>query len=522
MRVFAIEPNAELPAAAGRESAGNKGFNLLKLAALGLPVPAGFILSTDFCRAGDAGQALRTALMQEVAGLERRTGLGFGSDRAPLLLSVRSGAAASMPGMMETLLNIGLSDRTLPGLIAMTGNPRLAWDCYRRLIQQFAETVFGVTPAVFEAPIAETLAETGAANLAELDTLTLRALVRRLAQVFADATGTAFPQDPAVQLAAAVDAVLRSWQAPRAVTYRRMHGLDDLPGTAVTMQRMVFGNAGSTSGSGVGFTRDPASGARGLYLDYVANGQGEDVVSGRGEAGSRDLLERLLPASHAELLTIADRLEAAFGDAQDFEFTIENGRLYLLQTRDAKRSPWASLRMAVEMASEGLIAPAEARRRVSQIDPSRLVRHRIDPGDARPVGTAIPASQGVVAGRIALDSAAAERMAGDGPVILIRNDIATDDVGGMAAAVGILTAKGNRTSHGAVVARQMDKICLVACTALRLEPTGGTIGSWSFVEGDTITLDGNEGQIYAGLVPVRAETPDSLLAALAVLEEKAA
>jgi len=521
-RVFSIDRDTPAPAETLLPAVGNKAFNLMRLAALGLPVPPGFVLSTDFCRgfiaAGHRLPAkLPELLVKEIRRVERTSGLRFGDRHRPLLVSVRSGAVVSMPGMMDTLLNIGLSDRTLPGFVGLTGNPRLAWDCYRRLIQSFAETVHGIGAAPFDAAIAAALGHAGAAALSELDTLSLRDLVRALLEVYADEVGEPFPQAPFEQLDGAVEAVFRSWESPRAVEYRRLNGLDGLAGTAVTVQRMVFGNAGGRSGAGVGFTRDPATGEKRLYLDFAANAQGEDVVSGRCGLTRADGLERLMPPIYGELREVVRRLETAFLDVQDFEFTIEDGRLFLLQTRRAKRTPWAALRIAIDLVEEGLIAPDTALAQLATIDLDKLARRRVRTEQA-PLARGVPASLGVASGPIALSSAAAEMFAKDGKApILVREDTVTADIAGMAVAAGILTARGGRTSHAAVVARQLDKVCLVGCEALTVAADGLScrIAGQRLHEGDIVTLDGESGAVYPGEIATIEERPSAALAKIA-------
>jgi pyruvate,orthophosphate dikinase len=521
-RILSIDRDTPAPAETLLPIVGNKAFNLMRLAALGLPVPPGFVLSTDFCRAFIAAgyrlpAKMPELLAKEIRRVERASGLLFGDRHRPLLVSVRSGAAASMPGMMDTLLNIGLSDRTLPGFIGLTGNPRLAWDCYRRLIQSFAETVQGVAAAPFDAATAAALGHAGATSVSELDTLALRELVRSLLEVYADEAGGPFPQAPSEQLEAAVEAVFLSWKSPRAVEYRRLNGLDGLAGTAVTVQRMVFGNAGGRSGAGVGFTRDPATGEKRLYLDFAANAQGEDVVSGRYGLTRADGLERLMPPNYGELREVVRRLETAFLDVQDFEFTIENGKLFLLQTRRAKRTPWAALRIAIDLAEEGLIAPDRALAQLTAIDLDKLVRRRVRIGET-PLARGVPASLGVASGPIALSSAAAEAFAKDGKTpILVREDTVTADIAGMAVAAGILTARGGRTSHAAVVARQLDKVCLVGCEALTVagDEQSCRIAGDTLQQGDIVTLDGESGAIYRGEIAAIEERPIAALAKIA-------
>jgi len=513
-----ILPGRPLPAT-GPEQVGNKAWNLMRMAEAGLPVPPAFVLPTDWCRVRPLDQAsLSEALATGIRELEAATGLAFGAARRPLLVSVRSGAALSMPGMLETVLDVGLTPQSVAGLIRATGNPRLAWDCHRRLVQGFAEVVAGLDPAPFEAALAEAVATACVETDRALDHRTLRTLGERMLGLFAAGAGRPFPADPMRQLTEAAAAVLASWDAPKAVAYRRLNGLSDLGGTAVTVQTMVFGNAGGGSGAGVGFTRDPATGARRLYFDFCFNGQGEDVVAGRRTVTDDDRLRRVLPVAHAELAAAQERLEALFRDAQDFEFTIQDGRLFLLQTRRAQRTPLAALRIAVEMVEERLITPAEGLTRVADLDPATLVRTRLADPLPPPLGDGVSAAPGVAAGPIALDAATAEAMAESGTLpILVRPETATDDIAGMARAAGILTASGSRTAHAAVVARQLGTPCLVGCTALVIDRATRTcrLGDRVLAEGELLSLDGNAGAVYAGALPIVRDVPERELAVVA-------
>ena len=500
-----------------RERVGNKAFNLMRLAAHGMPVPEGFVLDALLCAEVIAGKlgvhALDRLLDPAIRALEGVVGLGLGDARRPLLVSVRSGAAASMPGMLETVLDVGITEDALGGMIALSGSPRLVWDSYRRLIENYAVTVKNAPPDAFEHARADTLRRAGASRLEELDTLELRALCRRLGDVYSEVVGTAFPQDARSQLAEAVAAVFRSWNSPRALIYRKLHRLDGLRGTAVTVQRMVFGNAGSRSGSGVGFTRDPATGEPRFYADFAWNAQGEDVVSGRCPVAPLADLALAEPALHAELLDYGAKIERLFCDAQDIEFTIEEGRLFLLQTRSAKRTPWAALRIAVDLVKEGLIKPEAALERLRGLDARSLVQRRVQ-ADAQPLARGLGASVGAVSGEIVLTSEAAEAAAKAGrAVILVRTDIATDDVGGLAAAAGVLTRRGGRTSHAAVVARQMDKVCVVGCEALEVDVLAGTcsIAGRVLAPGSILTLDGESGAVFEGRVTIVEERPTRCL-----------
>jgi pyruvate,orthophosphate dikinase len=519
-----ILPGAPLPAG-GAADVGNKAWNLMRMAEAGLPVPPGFVLPTSWCRArrGHDGDdcdddALQRALSVGIARLEASTGVGFGSPRHPLLVSVRSGAAVSMPGMLETVLDVGLNHRTVDGLIRLTGNPRLAWDSYRRLVQGFAEVVAGLDPEPFEAALRQAVRLAEVDTERELDHLALRALTAEMLALFEQGAGRPFPADPMTQLTQAAAAVFASWDAPKATAYRQLNLLDDNAGTAVTVQTMVFGNAGGGSGAGVGFTRDPATGERVLYFDFCFNGQGEDVVAGRRTLTDSDRMRRTLPAAYAALEAARARLEVLFCDAQDFEFTVQDGRLFLLQTRRAQRTPLAALRIAVDMVEEGLIKPDQAMARLRTVDLDAATRTRFALPLPDVLAEAVVAGPGVAVGPIALDAVAAERMAEAGtPPILVRPETATSDILGMVRAAGILTAAGSRTSHAAVVARQLGKTCLVGCTGLtiNLEHRTCRIGERALREGEPISLDGNTGMIYPGALAVLTERPERELAAVA-------
>jgi pyruvate,orthophosphate dikinase len=511
--LYNILPHATLPKG-GAEEVGNKAWNLMRMTAECLPIPAGFVLPTAWC-----GQILthphdsdlERTLSSGIATLEKVAGLGFGSPRRPLLVSVRSGAAASMPGMMETVLNIGINSETVEGVIGYTGNPRLAWDCYRRLVQDYAEVVQGLPRAEFDQLVARALSGAGVESERELDYDTLRRLTHELLDCFHELAGFPFPDDPRKQLHQATLAVFRSWDAPKAVHYRTANGIEHAGGTAATVQRMVFGNAGGASGAGVAFTRDPGTGSPGLYLDFEFNAQGEDVVAGRRVTRGDQRLFRAFPSIWAQLDRAGHTLEALFRDAQDFEFTLQSGILHLLQARSAKRTPWAALRIAVDQVDEGLISRSEALARVAQINLDSVVRTRLADATAEPLARAQVAGMGVACGAIALDSEAAERMAGAGtPAILVRRETETSDIKGMMSAAGTLTAMGGRTSHAAVVARQLAKVCLVACPGLEIDITTRTcrLGGKVMREGELLSLDGNDGGIYAGRLQVVTERPE--------------
>lgn len=516
---YPILAGSEL-APGGAEEVGNKAWNLMLMADAGLPVPPAFVLPTQWCGQEPAVRraALQNALAAGIERLEAATGLGFGSGHRPLLLSVRSGAALSMPGMMETILDVGLNEQTVTALIRLTGNPRLAWDSYRRLVQFYAEIVANLPTAPFDALIVEALAQDEVDSDVELDYLALRRVTKALLAQYQLMTGTEFPTDPKTQLFAATEAVFGSWSSPKAANYRRLNKLGDAGGTAVTVQTMVFGNEGGLSGAGVGFTRNPATGAREFYFDFQFNAQGEDVVSGRQGLRDHDRLRRVLPAVWMQLTALCRRLETLNHDAQDFEFTVQAGILYLLQTRAAKRTDWAALAIAVDMVGEGLLTPAEGLARIAPIALDKLVRSSFAPPVPPTLAIAEVAGIGVAVGSIALDLDAAKRILAEGKrVILIRRQTVTGDFESMALADGILTATGGRTSHAAVVARQLDKVCLVACPGLTidLDHRQCRIGDRLLDEGDALSLDGNSGAVHAGSLTMVTERPERALAIVA-------
>jgi len=504
------------PAKGGAAEVGNKAWNLMLMAQAGLPVPPAFVLPTSWC--GRERPALAQTLAVGIARLETATGLSFGAQRRPLLVSVRSGAAVSMPGMMETVLDVGLNAQTVEALIRLTGNPRLAWDSYRRLVQCYAEVVANLPTAPFDALVTATLAHADAESERELDHRDLRALTLAMLDCYKTLNGSAFPADPHEQLEAAAEAVFRSWDAPKAASYRRLNAISDDIGTAVTIQTMVFGNAGSTSGSGVGFTRNPATGARELYFDFQFNGQGEDVVAGRQKLQGADRLRTALPIIWHKLHDICHTLETLFADAQDFEFTVQSGTLYMLQARRAKRTDWAALTMAVDMVEDGLLTPAQALARLDGIDLKAVVRTSFAPPVPATLAVAEVAGIGVASGALALDCEAVKQLTAAGqPAILVRRDTVTADIEGMALAAGILTGSGGRTSHAAVVARQLGIVCLVACPDLRIDIAHRQcrIGGMLLNEGDFLSLDGNTGAVHAGRLEPVTERPERALAAIA-------
>lgn len=524
--VFALGcPSAPVPADATPQRMGFKAYNLWRMVQAGLPVPPAFVLGTAWC--ADTAWRRRAAdpatWGQALAALEEASGRRLGDARRPLLVSVRSGAPVSMPGMMETLLDVGLNDTTVAGVVALTGQPRLAWDAYRRLVCGFGEVVAGLPKERFEAEWAEVAGGRAAHELAFDE---LRAITRRCLAAYAQAAGEPFPQDPLEQLRRAIGAVFASWDSAKARHYRARHGLDDGPGTAVTVQAMVFGNAGARSGAGVGFTRNPIDGQPEPWVDFLFDAQGEDVVSGRRRAHGHAALAARLPAVWQRLLALAPELERLGGDMQEFEFTVEQGRLYLLQTRDGKRTPVAAARIALDLLAAGVIDRATACARTAALDRAALQVPRLvgdDDALPAPLAQATPASPGVAAGAIALDEAAVRRARDAGQTaILVRRDAETADLAALDAAVGLLTQRGARTAHAAVVARQLGRPCLVGCEALEIDLSGRRIrlGAQTLREGEPITLDANQGRVYPGLLRAEAWVDEGLLQRLAALRAR--
>ncbi len=485
---------------------GGKGANLAEMTRMGLPVPPGFTVTTEACRAYLRTGAMPVGLLDDVrehlGSIQTRMGKVFGDAHDPLLLSVRSGAKFSMPGMMETILDIGLNDATVAGLGRRSADDRFAWDSYRRLIQMFGKTVFDVPGEDFEAELAAARATAGAGTDAELTTAQLQDLVYAYKKVFHAHTGRDFPQGAHEQLFLAIGAVFRSWNAERARLYRRQERIPEDLRTAVNVMAMVFGNRGATSGTGVAFTRDPATGRRGVYGDYLQNAQGEDVVAGIRNTVGLGELAALDPASYAQLLSIMQRLEQRYRDLCDIEFTIENGTLWMLQTRVGKRTPAAAFVIAAQLVDEGVITLDEALHRVSGAQLARLMFPSFDTDAAPPpLTTGVAAAPGAAVGAVVFDSATAA--AATGPVILVRRETNPDDLPGMIAAQGVLTSRGGKTSHAAVVARGMGKTCVCGAEDIRIGEDTFTVGERTVRAGDTISIDGATGHVYAGAVPVR-------------------
>ena len=501
----------------GRELLGGKGIGLAEMTQLGVPVPAGFTITTEACRAymaagGAVPDGLDAQVDEHVAALETRTEKGFGDDRSPLLVSVRSGAAVSMPGMMDTILNLGLNDVAVEGLAASTGNPRFALDSYRRLIQMYGDVVDGVDGHRFEHALTELKAARGVDQDVDLTADDLRELVETFKAIYEDGTGEPFPQDARDQLRRAYRAVFDSWNAPRANVYRRANDIADDLGTAVNVVQMVFGNRGESSGTGVCFTRDPATGERKLFGEFLANAQGEDVVAGIRTPEPLARMNEGMPEAFEQLVATLDRLEMHYRDMQDIEFTVEEGTLYLLQTRTGKRTAAAALRIAAEMVEEGLISREEA---VARIDPGQLdqlLHPMIDPDAKVDVVTrGLNASPGAACGAIVLDADAAEERGKAGEdVILVRWETTPDDIHGLIHAAGVLTAHGGMTSHAAVVARGMGKPCVAGCEELSIDVSAGVVrlGEHEVRAGDVITIDGGAGTVMLGEVPLVAPEID--------------
>ncbi|MFF5566474.1 pyruvate, phosphate dikinase [Streptomyces sp. NPDC012623] len=489
---------------------GGKGANLAEMTNLGLPVPPGFTITTEACNiyldTGSEPAALRDEVSAHLDALEERMGKRLGRAEDPLLVSVRSGAKFSMPGMMDTVLNVGLSDASVAGLAAQAGDERFAWDSYRRLIQMFGRTVLGVDGEHFEEALEEAKRAKGAATDVELAVADLKKLVTRFKEIVSAETGRDFPQDPRAQMDLAIRSVFESWNTDRAKLYRRQERIPGDLGTAVTICSMVFGNLGPDSGTGVAFTRDPASGHQGVYGDYLQNAQGEDVVAGIRNTVALADLETVDKKSYDELLSIMATLETHYRDLCDIEFTIERGRLWMLQTRVGKRTAGAAFRIATQLVDQGLIDEAEALQRVTGAQLAQLMFPRFDDHTERELlGRGIAASPGAAVGKAVFDSYTAIKWSRSGEkVILVRRETNPDDLDGMIAAEAILTSRGGKTSHAAVVARGMGKTCVCGAEELEVDTKARrlTVGSTVIEEGDVLSIDGSTGKVYLGEVPV--------------------
>ena len=491
---------------------GGKGANLAEMVKLGLPVPPGFTITTDACRAylaaGESPETLDVEVTSHLRNVEQEMGKRLGDKNDPLLVSVRSGAKFSMPGMMETVLNIGLNDESVKGLAAQSGNERFAWDSYRRLIQMFGKTVQDIDGDKFADILHKLQADKGYSGDLDMTADDLKHLVKEFKKVVKDETGEDFPQDPRKQLDLAVEAVFRSWNTERARLYRRRERIPNDLGTAVNVCTMVFGNMGETSGTGVCFTRDPSTGHSGVYGDYLVNAQGEDVVAGIRNTLSLADLERLDKKSYDELRAIMNKLETHYRDLCDIEFTIQQGKLWMLQTRVGKRTAAAAFRVATQLVDERLITSDEAVTRVTGDQLTSLLFPQFDKNAEKKVLTkGMPASPGAAVGEIVLNNEqAASRVAAGASVILVRRETNPDDLAGMVAASGVLTARGGKTSHAAVVARGMGRCCVVGAEDLAVDEEAGTVHVKSqgvtLKAGDVVAIDGTTGEVFQGEVPV--------------------
>ena len=492
--------------AAMKDLLGGKGAGLAEMTNIGIPVPPGFTIASSICIAYLESRQFPPRLRQQVEAalqrLEAATGRIFGGTDDPLLVSVRSGAAVSMPGMMETILNLGLNDETVEGLAKQSKNPRFAWDSYRRFVQMYGSVVFDLPKHPFEEMLAERKKAAGVSRDIDLPAADMQALVRAFKSYITTATGKEFPDKPVDQLWGAVEAVFESWHTKRAIDYRRLHDIPDSMGTAVNVVTMVFGNLGEGSGTGVAFTRDPSTGERVLYGEYLLNAQGEDVVSGSRDPEPIEKLRHALPAAFTELERVARTLERHFRDVQDLEFTIENGKLYMLQTRRAQRTGHASVRIACEMVDEGLITQEEAVARIPPMDLDQLLHPMIDPkAELDLLTTGLPASPGAASGAVVFTADRAEELGKKGEaVILVRRETSPEDFHGMVEAKAILTARGGMTSHAAVVARGMGKPCVAGAQEITVDEEAGTfaVNGRRVKEGEWITLDGGTGRVLAG------------------------
>ena len=498
------EGNADM-----RNLLGGKGANLAEMTNLGLPIPQGFTVTTEACTDYyNNGRTISEDIQQQIftalADLEKKQGKKFGDTENPLLVSVRSGARASMPGMMDTILNLGLNDVAVEGFAKKTGNPRFAYDSYRRFIQMFSDVVMEVPKSLFERVLDEIKAAKQVKFDMELTAEDLQEVIARFKAIYKDKMGEDFPQDPKVQLMEAVKAVFRSWDNERAIVYRRMNDIPGDWGTAVNVQAMVFGNMGETSGTGVAFTRNPSTGAKGIYGEYLINAQGEDVVAGIRTPQPITKLEQDLPECYKQFMEIAMKLEEHYRDMQDMEFTIENGKLFFLQTRNGKRTAQAALQIACDLVDEGMITPQEAVTRIEAKSLDQLLHPTFDPEALKAgevIGQALPASPGAAAGKVYFTAEEAKQAHEQGErVVLVRLETSPEDIEGMHASEGILTVRGGMTSHAAVVARGMGTCCVSGCgdIAINEDDKVFELGGHTFHEGDYISLDGSTGKIYKG------------------------
>ncbi len=506
-----------------RDTLGGKGAGLAEMSRAGVPVPPGFTISTEVCNlffenGNKVPKEVDEQIHEALKKLESQMGKKLGDPADPLLLSVRSGAKFSMPGMMNTILNLGLNDETTEGLSKKTGNPRFAYDCYRRFIQMFGEVSLHIDMEKFDHAFDERKRKIKAKLDTDLQPEDLKAIINEYKKIVKKETGKPFPQDALQQLLLSRDAVFNSWNTPKAVYYRRMEKIPDSIGTAANVQAMVFGNMGETSGTGVGFTRNPSTGERVFYGEFLVNAQGEDVVAGIRTPQPIAELEKVMPHAYSQLREITSSLEKHYRDVQDFEFTIEDGELYMLQTRNGKRTGPAAVRVAVDMVEEGLITKREGLLRVAPSQLDQLLHPVLDASDRKKltkIATANPASPGAAVGRVAFSSEDAVELAAKGPVILVRKETTPDDIHGMDVSKGILTAVGGLTSHAAVVARGMGRPCVVGASSIEVNERAkqGTVTlngkKQTIKEGEWISLDGSTGEVYLGQCKTSEPDPKS-------------
>jgi pyruvate,orthophosphate dikinase len=493
---------------------GGKGANLAEMSSIGINVPPGFIITTEVCslynKGGKAYPAEVTKQIdQKLAELEKKMGKSLGDKNDPLLVSVRSGAAVSMPGMMDTVLNLGLNDDSVLALAKKTNNERFAWDAYRRFIQMFGNVVLGIEGSKFEHVLERAKETKGVEYDSELEAADLKAVVAGYKEVVKKEKGESFPQEPRKQLQMGIDAVFNSWDNPRAKLYRKLNDIKGLLGTAVNVQAMVFGNMGAKSATGVCFSRNPSTGENKFYGEFLVNAQGEDVVAGIRTPEPIENLGKVLPDCYKELVAIRDRLEKHFREMEDMEFTIQEGKLYMLQTRTGKRTAHAAVRIAVEMVAEGMLTKEQAVLRVDPNSLDQMLHKQIDPlakSKSTKIAKGLPASPGAAVGEVVFDADEADALATEGrKVVLVRTETSPEDLIGMNAAQGILTARGGMTSHAAVVARGMGKCCVAGCGDLRIDEEKGmfTVADITVKKGDIITLDGSAGEVYLGGLPLK-------------------
>lgn len=497
-----------------KELLGGKGANLAEMTNLGIPVPPGFTITTEACRQfykkdKEFPEGLDKEIEKNLSRLEEETGAKLGDPKNPLLVSVRSGAAVSMPGMMDTVLNLGLNKDTIKGLAEKTGNERLAWDSYRRFIQMFGDVVMSIEHSKFESILEEVKEEKGVEYDTELDINDLKKIVKKYKELFKKETGEDFPEDPEEQLKRAVDAVFSSWNNERAISYRKMNNITELLGTAVNVQAMVFGNMGEDSGTGVCFSRNPSTGENKFYGEYLMNAQGEDVVAGIRTPKPIGKLKEQKPEVYEELVEIKNKLEEHYKDMQDMEFTIQEGKLYLLQTRTGKRTAKAAVRIAVDMVNEELISKKKAISRIEPEQLDQLLHKQLDPvakEESEDIAEGLPASPGAAVGEVYFDAGKVKEMAEEGKdVILVRKETSPEDIEGMNVSKGILTSRGGMTSHAAVIARGIGKCCIAGCSDIEINEEDGlflTEEGIEVKEGDVISLDGNKGKVILGKVRV--------------------